>query len=140
MVRISDMQILDILRNNAKMKNTEIARKLGVSEAAVRKRIERMEKAGIIKGYYAEIDVKKIGFKIKAVIGVDATPERYTEVIEKLRNEDAVKSMHISSGDHMIMIECWFKNQKELSNYVRNINRMRGITKTCPAIIIDRIK
>lgn len=140
MVRISDMQIIEVLLHNSNKKNTEIARELGVTEAAVRKRIEKLERNGTIRAYTIDVDVRKLGYKIKALIGVDVSPERYTSIIEKLKIDDTVKTLYTASGDHMIMFEAWFKTQSELNDYVKKLNRMWGVTKTCPAIIIDKVK
>ncbi len=140
MVRISDEDILKILLNNAKIKNTEIARKLNVSEGAIRKRIKKLEEEGIIKGYSAKVNIKKLGYNIDTIIGIDTTPEGFLYVLNKLKENPKVLQLWTSTGDHMIMFRAWFKDNEELTNFVRKINKMKEVTKTCPAILIEEIK
>ena len=53
---------------------------------------------------------------------------------------DEVVSLYSSSGDHMILIECWFRNMEELTRFVESIERIKGVTRVCPAIVLEKIK
>lgn len=129
-----------MLRENSRTPFLKIAKILGVSETAVRKRVKKLEESGIIKKYTIEVDPKKIGFEINALIGIDTKPEYYISTLEKLKEMKEVISLYSSSGDHMILIECWFKNSKELTEFVKALEMIKGVTKICPAIIIEKIK
>lgn len=118
----------------------KIAKTLGVSETAVRKRVKKLESEGVIKRYTIEVDPKKIGFEINALIGIDTKPEHYIPVLGKLKEVKEVVSLYSSSGDHMILIECWFKNSRELTEFIKKLNMIKGVTKICPAIILEKIK
>lgn len=56
-----DEIIMDMLSRNARVAVTEIAKKIGISNTATKKRIGRMEKNGIIRGYRADLDFQMIG-------------------------------------------------------------------------------
>jgi len=69
---------------NSRTPIMKIAEKLGVSETAIRKRIRKMEKNGIIKKYTVEIDPRKLGYNVIALIGLDTTPEKLITTIDRL--------------------------------------------------------
>ncbi len=140
MVRISEKELLTFLIRNARIPYTHLAKKLGVSEGAVRKKIKLLEKKGVIKGYYAKIDCKKIGYKIDALIGIDTRPDGFLNVIEALKKNDKVLQLWTSTGDHMIMFRAWFKDNDELLNFTKRLKRMKEITRICPAILIEEVK
>ena len=142
MVRISekDITIINFLMKDARMPYTEIARRLGVTEAAVRKRVKKLEEEGIIRGYQAQVDAKKIGYKIVAEIGFDIEPERYVRVIDEIKEWPEVKRMKSTTGDHMIMIECWFHDSDEMVQFVRKLESIEGVQRVCPAILVEEIK
>jgi len=142
MVRISekDITIINFLMRDARMPYTEIARRLGVTEAAVRKRVKKLEEEGIIRGYQAQVDAKKIGYKIVAEIGFDIEPERYVRVIDEIKEWPEVKRMKSTTGDHMIMIECWFHDSDEMVQFVRKLESIEGVQRVCPAILVEEIK
>ena len=86
MVRISNIKLIKILMTNSRMPYTRLAEMFGVSEAAIRKRLRKLEKDGIIRKYTVEVNPRKLGFDVNALIGIDTKPEFYTSVIEKLKN------------------------------------------------------
>ncbi|MCD6515608.1 MAG: Lrp/AsnC family transcriptional regulator [Candidatus Odinarchaeota archaeon] len=139
MVRISNLELLRILKENSRIPFVKIAKIFGVSETAVRKRIRKLEKEGIIKKYTIEVNLKKIGLEM-AMIGIDTKPEYYISTIEKLKEMDEVVNLYASSGDHMIMIECWFKSSEELRKFIKTLESVEGVTRVCPAIILEKIK
>lgn len=125
---------------NARTPYQEIARRLGVSETAVRKRVRKLEEKGIIKRYTVEVDPKKLGFEIQALIGVDTKPEYFISILGRLKELEEIRSLYSSSGDHMILIECWFKSSGELTEFVKFLENLEGITRVCPALILEKIK
>jgi len=125
---------------NARTPYVKIAKMLGVSETAVRKRVKKLEKMGLIKRYTIEVDPKKIGFEIRALIGIDTKPERFISTLEKLKAMEEVISLYSASGDHMILVECWFRDSKELTSFVKKLEVIEGVTRVCPAIILEKVK
>jgi len=140
MVRVSDIEIIRMLMENARIPYVRMAEKLGVSEAAVRKRIRKLEREGVIKKYTVEVDPKKLGFEVVALIGVDAKPESFITVLEALKGMEEVVSLYSSSGDHMMLVEVWFRNSEELTRFVKKLESLEGVTRVCPAIILEKVK
>ena len=134
-------EILGRLRNNARTPFLEIAKDLRISESTVRKRVGDMEKRGIIKKYTAIVDPSKIGYGSVAIVGIDVKAERFLNVAKKLTEYNNVKFVSTSSGDHMIMAEIWMEKSSELRDFITNtIEKMDGVTRTCPAILNERLK
>lgn len=140
MVRISDLALIKELMKNSRVPYTELAEMFGVSEAAIRKRIRRLEEKGVIRKYTLDVDIRKLGFEIRALIGVDTLPENFLSVVDMLKQKDDVISLYTSSGDHMILLETWMKNSEELISFVRFLENVPGITRVCPAILLEKIK
>lgn len=140
MVRLTDLELIRILKQDSRKTHVDLAKIFGVTEAAIRKRIKKLESQGIIKKFTIEVDLKKLGFEVHTLIGLDASPENLINVLEKLKSMDEVVSLYSSSGDHMILIECWFKNMNELSEFVKKLNTIEGVAKICPAILLEKIK
>lgn len=135
-----DATILDILEKNARTSFTQIAQKLGISEAAIRKRVKKLETKEIILGYKAHVNYKKLGFSNKIIMGVDTMPEDYFKVIGELKKYKYIKNLTTSSGDHMIMFDVWVKDMDELNEILKEVNAISGVTKSCPSIIHENIK
>ncbi len=136
-----DMKIIEILRRDARTPFTEIARRLNVSEATVRKRVDALERMGVIKGYTIVVDPAKMGFATVALVGINTNPDMFLSVAEKLTEFEEVRFVATSTGDHMIMAEVWTRNGKELSSLISDkIGKLEGITHIRPAIILEKLK
>ncbi|MDI3475167.1 MAG: Lrp/AsnC family transcriptional regulator, regulator for asnA, asnC and gidA [Thermococcaceae archaeon] len=141
MIDERDKIILDMLTKDARTPFTEIAKVLGISETAVRKRVKALEEAGVIKQYTVVVDPAKLGYNLVSLTGVDTLPEKIFEVAYKLKEFDFVRSLYLSSGDHMIMAEIWARDGEDLSDIISNkIGKIEGVTKVCPAIILEKLK
>lgn len=140
MVRISNLELIKLLKDNSRLSFVEMAKHFKVSETAVRKRMKKLKQDGVIRKFTIDIDPKKIGLNTEALIGIDTEPEHYINVMEKLKANEDVISLSSSSGDHMIMVECWFENTMQLTGFVKELEAMEGVRKTCPAIITEKIK
>jgi len=137
----TDIGILEILRKNARTPFLDIAKKLRVSESTIRKRVKELEKKGIIKKYSAIVEPSKLGYSSVALVGIDVKPEKFLEVAKKLTEYDSVKFVATSTGDHMIMTEIWMENSNDLRDFISTkIESIEGVTRTCPAILMERLK
>jgi DNA-binding Lrp family transcriptional regulator len=65
-----DCRILELLSADGRITMTELARQIGMSAPSVTERARRLEDAGIIKGYRADIDIESLGFSIGAYVQV----------------------------------------------------------------------
>ena len=65
-----DRKIMTILQKNARTSNAHIARKLGLAPSGIHERIKKLEKRGIITGYHARIDPRKLGYSVTSFLFV----------------------------------------------------------------------
>jgi Lrp/AsnC family leucine-responsive transcriptional regulator len=63
-----DWQLLELLQKDARAGYAELGRQVGLSAPAAAERVKRLEDAGVIRGYRAEVDPQKLGYVIEAVI------------------------------------------------------------------------
>lgn len=135
-----DKMIIEILMRNARTSLAEIAEILKISDVAVSKRIKKLEENGIIKGYTAIVDPIKLGYSSVAIIGIDVEPERLLEVLRLLREKDYIRYLALSTGDHMIILQAWSKDNNGLTNILKDIASISGVKNVRPAIVLETIK
>ncbi|WP_457548628.1 Lrp/AsnC family transcriptional regulator [Archaeoglobus sp.] len=134
-----DLKVIEMLLENARIPKTHIAKALNVTETAVRKRIQKLENLGVIMGYRAIVNYKAVNLA-SSLTGVDVDAEKLWLVVSKLKEMDEVKSMWLTTGDHMIMLEIVVKSVDELSVVHDRIARMEGVKRVCPAVILEVLK
>ena len=136
----TNLGIIEQLSSNSRTSFVKIAKKLKVSESAIRKRVSKLEKDGIIKKYSIVVDTNKLGIQNTALVGVDVMPERYLEVAKKLTEIEGIRYVASTAGDHMFMLEVWAKDNDELRDISNKVKGLEGVTRICPAIIKDTLK
>ncbi|MCY4730310.1 Lrp/AsnC family transcriptional regulator [Natronomonas gomsonensis] len=134
-------RILAVLEDDAQASYAEIADRAEVSKPTVRKYIEKLESEGVIVGYSADIDPKKLSGKSIALVGIDVASERYVEVTQELKNLDAVESLYTSSGDHMLMAEVRASDGDAVGDVIReDILSLDGVEAAHPSFLQERLK
>lgn len=140
MIDDKDRKIIEILLDNGRATFTEMAKKIGVTEAAVRKRVKRLEETGIIKKYTTIVDHKALGYSIVGLVGVDAESDKLLRIAEAISTHDWAKKVWITTGDHMIMVEVWATDNSVFMKVLEEIGKLEGVTKVCPAIVLETVK
>lgn len=110
-------RILHALQENARISFSELGQRVGLSAPAIAERVRRLEDAGVIKGYRAEINTAKVGYPILAIIRVGsmggrcsrmtASAEQIPEVLECYRitgSDCLVMKVMASSVEHLEVI------------------------------------
>ncbi len=135
-----DLAILRMLAENARITYTEIAKRIGLSDVAVIKRIRKLEQMGIIRRYTIDVDPARLGYRSVSITGVDVEPEHLFEVISRLKSMSNVKYLAMTSGDHSVMAVIWGRDAEDLARIHDMISKMPGVRRVCPSVILEVFK
>jgi Lrp/AsnC family transcriptional regulator for asnA, asnC and gidA len=134
-------RILEVLEDDAQASYAEIAERADVSKPTVRKYIEKLESEGVIVGYSADINPKKLTGKSIALVGIDVASERYVEATKELKNLESVESLYTSSGDHMLMAEVRAPDGDAVGDIIaEQILEIEGVEAAHPSFLQERLK
>lgn len=122
-------QILDALQKNARQSFSEIGRQVGLSSPAVAERVKKMEDAGIINGYKAQVSYNKTGHQLKAVITLRAFMGRLKPFLEKVKEFKEVINCYRITGNENIIMEVVLYDQAHLEEFIDKLITY-GETKT----------
>ena len=137
----TEHRILSILEENAQASYAEIAERADVSKPTVRKYIEKLEGDGVIVGYSAEVDPKKLSGRSIAMVGIDVESERYVEATRQLKELTEVETLYTSSGDHMLMAEVSGADGNAVGEVIsERILEVPGVTAAHPSFLQERLK
>lgn len=135
-----DRKIINLLRINAKIPIAELSLKIGISGAAIHKRIKKLESKKIFSGSQINIDPKRVGFTTLAFIGIYL--EKAVDVnfaIKKLHEIDEITECHYTTGDWSILIKIFCKNNEHLMKLLNEkIQAIKGVSRTETFISLDQ--
>jgi len=124
----TDVKILNLLRGNSRMKNTEIARQINLTERAVRARIEKLTRERIIKKF--TVETSPIG--VEGIVLIDTNVGRTTAVKEKARQLS--DSVFECSGEYDVAVRLRADSLDELNKKVDELRAFPGVLRTSTLI------
>ena len=136
-----DKKIINILKINARESASSIAESIKLSIPATSDRIKKLEDSKIIKGYYAEIDSRKIGLNLSALITIiSESSSNYGKIIEFANQSDEIVECYATTGrgSHILIIET--ENTESLEKLLRKIQSWPNVIRTETQIILSNNK
>ncbi len=134
-------RILAVLEADAQASYGEIAEQVGVSKPTVRKYVSQLEEEGVIVGYSADVDPKKLSSTSIALVGFDVKSEFYVDALGELKALDAVRTLYTSSGDHMLMAEMRAEDGDALAGIIQDsVMTIEGMEEAHPTFLQERLK
>lgn len=139
------LHILEILEKDARTGHEEIATLTGMSAEEVGKRIEQLEKSGIIRGYKTIIDWDMAGEDyVYAIIELKVRLERkegYQAIAERLYKFPEVRSIRLLSGQNDISLTVRGRSMKEVAFFVaEKIATLEQVQSTSSHFVLKTYK
>ncbi|MFT3769141.1 MAG: Lrp/AsnC family transcriptional regulator [Minicystis sp.] len=138
----TDLRILDMLQQNGRATQLELAKAVGLSQPAVAERIRKLEERGVITGYAAKVDAVQLGVDITAFIGVGIEHPKFFEgFAKKVKNLDEVLECHRVVGEDSYVLKIKTRNTRTLDRLLVEVLRtIPGVTRTHTTIVLASIK
>lgn len=126
-----DKQILQLISADARIAFLEVARACGVSGAAIHQRIQKLTSMGVLKGSEFVIDPEKIGYETCAYIGLNLKdPEKFDEVVERLKDIPEVVECHYTTGNFDMFIKIYAYNNHHLLTIIHDKLQPLGLASS----------
>jgi Lrp/AsnC family transcriptional regulator, involved in the regulation of lysine biosynthesis len=135
--RMDDL-LIGLLREDSRASNTKLALRLGLSESAVRRRIENLKSAGRIKKFTVEVEDKDLSSAITWVSVDPSTPTR--QVSEKIRGVKGVEAVYETAGQFDIAVVVKGTNIGDVNATIEGIRRAGGVTGTNTTMVLRTIR
>lgn len=124
-----DKNILGQLQKDARTSFAELGRRVGLTTPAVIERVRKLEDAGIITGYRAEIDTSKVGLPITAFVRMSITGVDYSHIIEVAQGSNEVLECHRGTGGDSFIMKVAVASVEHLQEVIDRLTPY-GITTT----------
>lgn len=124
-----DYKLISLLQKNGRAPLKQLAEEVYLSSPATAARIERLEKEGIITGYTACIDHKKLGYPIIAFINLELQPSQKPTFYPFICNNPNVLECNCVTGHYSMMVKVAFESTEMLDNFIGQMGQF-GITET----------
>ncbi len=136
-----DVKILEILQKNGRAKRNDLADAVKLSLPSISDRLKKLEDNGIITGYFATVDHKKLGRDITAFIFVRVdSSKHYSSFLEHAKQVDDILECHAITGEGSHLLKIRTKNTESLEKLLAKIQAWTGIVSTRTNLVLSSTK
>lgn len=138
-----DLKILQILQDNARLSNQEVADLVNLSTSACHRRIKLLESSGVIEKYQAKLNYAKMGIHIEAIVEIklaQLTEFDHQSFLSEIERFEEVTKAYIITGESNYVLHVAVKDLNAFSQFViYKLNKVKGITNINSKIILEKV-
>ncbi|QID19703.1 Lrp/AsnC family transcriptional regulator [Nitrogeniibacter mangrovi] len=136
----TDRQLIALLRDDARLPVTDLARRLRVARGTVVNRLRRLEASGVISGYTVRLRPEAEAHRIRAWMGIAVEGNTSAAVLRALRGEPAIATLHSTNGRWDFMAELRADTLEAFDRALGRIRNIEGIASTETSILLSTHK
>jgi Lrp/AsnC family leucine-responsive transcriptional regulator len=139
-----DRQILEILQSDGRISNQDLADRIGLSPSPCLRRVRTLEEAGLITGYRALLDAKKLGLSLMALIGISMdqhTPERFANLESAIAEiPEILECLLITGQQSDYQLKVVVRDMDAYQDLLLNkITRIQGVTGVHTSFVLRKV-
>lgn len=133
-----DLAILAALQEDARATYADIGRRVGLSPSSVHERVRKLEQAGVIRGYRAEVDPRALGLDVTALIAVTPLdPSAPDDLPERVEGFPEVEDCYSVAGEANYILKVRTRTPERLEDLIRRLREKGGVqTRTTVVLSI----
>lgn len=134
-----DRRLIELLRANGRASYAELARQVGLSSPAVHERVGKLEAAGVITGYRADVDPAKVGLDVTALVGLieSDSVDDTSGLEEALRAMPQIEDCWRVAGSEGYVLKVRVTDIPALEATISALNRVRGVARTRTTVVLS---
>jgi Lrp/AsnC family transcriptional regulator, leucine-responsive regulatory protein len=133
-----DLQIINTLQEHGRIPLVKLGEQVGLSAPSVNERVKKLEDGGIITGYHASVDARRLGKDVTAFIGVSISHPKTIPLFEQTVNllEDVLECHHVT-GQHTLLLKVKTNNTSSLERLISTIRSIEGVSRTETMVVLS---
>ena len=133
-----DLKLISFLQEDCKVPLSKLGEQVGLTAPSVMERVRKLEQAGVIRGYHALVDARKVGLDITAFVGVSINYPKNIGVFEQsVVEEPGVLECHHVTGAHTLLLKVRAKNTEALEHLISRIRSFEGAERTETMVVLS---
>jgi Lrp/AsnC family leucine-responsive transcriptional regulator len=114
----TNRQLLALLQAEARLSLAELGRRVGLTAPAVGERLARLEEAGVIRGYHADVDPRALGYDLSVILRIRPGPLMIPKVAELAQRTPEVTECHRVTGDDCFIMRLHVRDVTHLEEVI----------------------
>ena len=132
-----DNQIIALLKRNARILVTQMARELGVSRVTIDAHIKKMETSGVISGYTVKLGTEEFRHKVSGWILISVQANKEEHAIEQIIGMPEITRLHTTNGKWDLAAEIQVATLEHFDAVISKLRQIDGITETDTSLLLS---
>ncbi len=135
-----DISILEILQADGRASFSSIARKVGIAESTVRYRVEKLKESGVITGFQAHLNPRKIGLGITAIALIKVNAAEIVEASKTLSTFEESHHLFRTTGSYDLVSVVHARDIVHLNDLIERIKKISGVREASVEVATHLVK
>jgi len=137
----TDVRMLQLLQEKGRIKRNEMAEDVSLSVPSVSDRMKKLEDRGVVTGYHAVVNPRRVGFDISAFIRVMVDGSKhYDTFVDRACKLNEVQEVHSITGDGSHILRVLIRNTSGLEHLLSTIQSWPGVHGTSTSMVLTSYK
>ncbi|HEX9235656.1 MAG TPA: Lrp/AsnC family transcriptional regulator [Actinomycetota bacterium] len=131
-----DRKILAILQEDARATFTDIAEKVGLAASSVHDRVRKLEQAGVVRAYRADVDAEALGLFVTALVSVmPLDPRQPDDLPDRVREFAEIEACHSVAGDENYILKVRTRTTSDLEDFLQRLREKAGVNTRTTVVL-----
>ena len=135
-----DISILEMLQENGRVSFSAIARALGIAESTVRYRVEKLRESGVITGFQAHLNPRRVGLGITAIALIKVEATEIVEASETLATFEESHHLFRTTGSYDLVSVVHARDIVHLNDLIERIKKISGVKEASVEVATHLVK
>ena len=136
----TDIGILEILQADGRASFSSIARELGIAESTVRYRVEKLKESGVITGFQAHLNPRRIGLSITAIALIKVNAAEIVDASETLSTFEESHHLFRTTGSYDLVSVVHARDIAHLNGLIERIKKIKGVREASVEVATHLVK
>jgi len=134
-----DQKIIALLLADGRRPLAEIGREVGLSTPAVKRRVDRLEQSGVVRGYTAIVDPATLGWALEAIVELRFEGVPPAEATRSLQTTPEIVSAFTVTGDFDVILRMRLRDAAHLQETINRLRRRPEVVTTRTTVIMEAV-
>ncbi|PIN84801.1 MAG: hypothetical protein COV47_05475 [Candidatus Diapherotrites archaeon CG11_big_fil_rev_8_21_14_0_20_37_9] len=135
-----DNKIIQILLEDGRASFSAIAKEVKLTDVAIKKRVERLKRRGIINSISADLNYKTLGYENPIFVQIRSELSKNKDVIKRLSEIDYVLELHQTLGEYNILVKLIVPDIDSAEKFVERLGVLDGVLDIKTLVVISEVK
>lgn len=135
-----DLRILQNLLEDGRISFSSIAKDVGLTDVAIKKRFERLKRRGVVSSICANLDLKVLGYENPIYVQIRSEISKNKNLVKRLKEFDSIVELYQVLGEYNLLAKLVVPNLEVAEKFIESLGTLDGVLDIKTSVILSELK